>query len=115
MSVALIDPYPEWGEEALEWVRRKAEVYEIAGFKFLVEKGRATFTPLSFGLGCIKAMLPAMAWVAKDRDEAFDLMLPASMREVLPGSSGSVCPYGTRPTSRTCWCSEKTLLSLFLF
>ncbi len=72
-------------EEALEWLRRKAEVYEIAGFKFLVEKGRTTFTPLSFGLGCIKAMLPAMAWVAKDRDEAFDLMLPASMMPVLPG------------------------------
>lgn len=75
-------------EEALEWLRKKAEVYEIAGFKFLVEKGRTTFTPLSFGLGCIKAMLPAMAWVAKERDEVFELMLPASMMEVLPGLKG---------------------------
>ncbi|MBP1912582.1 GNAT family N-acetyltransferase [Thermococcus stetteri] len=73
------------GGEALEWLRKRAEVYEIAGFKFLAEKGRTTFTPLSFGLGCIKAMLPAMAWVAKERDGAFELMLPASMMPVLPG------------------------------
>ncbi len=73
-------------EEALEWLREKGEAYEIAGFKFLSTGDGTTFTPLSTGLGCIRAMLPAMAWVAGERGrEEFDLMLSGGMKPVLPG------------------------------
>ncbi len=73
-------------EEALEWLRKKGKAYEVGGFKFLATGDGATFTPLSTGLGCIRAMLPAMAWVAKERGrEEFDLMLPSGMKPVLPG------------------------------
>ncbi|WP_297068994.1 GNAT family N-acetyltransferase [Thermococcus sp.] len=73
-------------EEALEWLIKNGETYEIAGFKFLANRDGATFTPLSTGLGCIRAMLPAMAWVAREKGRAeFDLMLPSGMNPILPG------------------------------
>ncbi|ASJ07564.1 GNAT family N-acetyltransferase [Thermococcus pacificus] len=73
-------------EEALEWLREKGEAYEVNDFKFLATRDGATFTPLSTGLGCIRAMLPAMAWVAREKGrEEFDLMLPGGMKPVLPG------------------------------
>ncbi len=72
--------------EALEWLREKGEAYEIAGFKFLATNDGASFTPLSTGLGCIRAMLPAMVWVAeKNGRDYFDLVLPSGMKPVLPG------------------------------
>lgn len=85
VSVVFIDFYFEWGEEVFEWVRRKVEVYEIVGFKFLVEKGRVMFMLFFFGFGCIKVMFLVMVWVVKDRDEVFDFMFFVSMREVLFG------------------------------
>ncbi|WP_010477519.1 GNAT family N-acetyltransferase [Thermococcus zilligii] len=73
-------------EEALEWLRENGEAYEVNGLKFLATRGGATFTPLSTGLGCIRAMLPAMAWVAGEKGrEEFDLMLPEGMKPALPG------------------------------
>ncbi len=72
--------------EALRWLRGNGEAYETGGFRFLATKNGATFTPLSTGLGCIRAVLPAMAWVARGRDrEGFDLMLPGGMKPVLSG------------------------------
>ncbi|NJF25016.1 GNAT family N-acetyltransferase [Thermococcus sp. Bubb.Bath] len=72
--------------EALKWLREKGEAYETGGFKFIATKDGITFTPLSAGLGCIRAMLPAMAWVAREkRREEFDLMLTSGMKPVLPG------------------------------
>ncbi|NJE85653.1 GNAT family N-acetyltransferase [Thermococcus sp. CX2] len=75
-------------EETLEWLRKRAEVYEIDGFKFIVPRGGTTFTPLSTGLACIRTMLPAMAYVAKERGEWFDIMLPGGMNPVLLGLMG---------------------------
>ncbi len=73
-------------EEALRWLREKGEVYEVSGFKFLATRDGGSFTPLSTGLGCIRVMLPAMAWVAGEKGrEEFDLMLPSGMKPVLPG------------------------------
>ena len=73
-------------QEALRWLREKGEVYEINGFKFLAPKGEATFTPLSTGLACLRAILPGMAWAAmKMGREEFDLMIPSGMKPVLPG------------------------------
>ncbi|ASJ12991.1 GNAT family N-acetyltransferase [Thermococcus thioreducens] len=72
--------------EALDWLREKGEVYEINGFKFLAPKGEVTFTPLSTGLACLKAMLPGMAWVAREKGRGeFDIMIPSGMKPVLPG------------------------------
>ncbi len=74
------------GEEALKWLRENGEAYETGGFKFLATRGGASFTPLSTGLGCIRAMLPAMAWVTREMGrEEFELMLPSGMKPVLPG------------------------------
>ncbi|NJE01545.1 GNAT family N-acetyltransferase [Thermococcus sp. JdF3] len=73
-------------EEALEWIRVNAELYDINGFRFLVPKEGATFTPLDVGLATLKATLPAMAWVARERGwEEFDLMLPSGVKPLLPG------------------------------
>ncbi|WP_461862856.1 GNAT family N-acetyltransferase [Thermococcus sp.] len=73
-------------EEALKWLGEKGEAYEVGGFKFLATRDGASFTPLSTGLGCIRAMLPAMAWVARESGrEEFEMMLPGGMKPVLPG------------------------------
>jgi len=45
-------------EEALEWIRKNADLYDLNGFRFLVSKEGATFTPLDVGLAPLKAMLP---------------------------------------------------------
>ncbi|ACS34081.1 GNAT family N-acetyltransferase [Thermococcus gammatolerans] len=72
--------------ESLEWLKAKAEFYDINGFRFLVPKGEATFTPLDVGLATLKAMLPAMAWVARERGwEEFEVMLPSGVKPLLPG------------------------------
>jgi len=73
-------------EEALEWVKKNAELYDFNGFRFLVPKGEATFTPLDVGLATLKATLPGMAWVARERErEEFDVMLPSGVKPLLPG------------------------------
>ncbi|ACJ16646.1 Acetyltransferase (GNAT) family protein [Thermococcus onnurineus NA1] len=73
-------------EEALEWIKLNAELYDFNGFRFLVSKKGTTFTPLDVGLATLKAMLPAMAWVAKERErESFDVMLPSGVKPLLPG------------------------------
>ncbi|WP_456421497.1 GNAT family N-acetyltransferase, partial [Thermococcus sp.] len=73
-------------EEALDWIKKNAELYNINGFHFLAPKEGATFTPLDIGLATLKAMLPAMVWVAKERDrEEFDVMLPSGIKPLLPG------------------------------
>ncbi len=73
-------------EEALEWLRENADFYDFNGFRFLVPKGEATFTPLDVGLATLKAMLPAMAWVARERGrEEFDVMLTSGVKPLLPG------------------------------
>ena len=72
--------------EALEWIKRNAEVYDINGFRFLVSKKETTFTPLDVGLATLRAMLPAMAWVSGERGrESFDVMLPSGVKPLLPG------------------------------
>jgi len=72
--------------ESLEWLKAKAEFYDINGFRFLVPKEGTTFTPLDVGLATLKALLPAMAWVARERGwEEFDLMLPSGVKPLLPG------------------------------
>ncbi|WP_297466924.1 GNAT family N-acetyltransferase [Thermococcus sp.] len=72
--------------EALEWIKRNAEVYDINGFRFLVSKKGTTFTPLDVGLATLKAMLPAMAWVSRERGrEEFDVMLPSGVKPLLLG------------------------------
>ncbi|WP_099212001.1 GNAT family N-acetyltransferase [Thermococcus henrietii] len=73
-------------EEALEWIRENAHFYDFNGFRFLVSKKGATFTPLDVGLATLKAMLPAIAWVAEERGrESFDVMLPSGIKPLLPG------------------------------
>jgi len=73
-------------EEALKWIRENADFYDLNGFRFLVSKKGATFTPLDVGLATLKAMLPAMAWVARKRGrEGFDVMLPSGVKPLLPG------------------------------
>ncbi|ASA77949.1 GNAT family N-acetyltransferase [Thermococcus sp. 5-4] len=72
--------------ESLEWLKAKAKFYDINGFRFLVPKGEATFTPLDVGLATLKATLPGMAWVARERGrEEFDIMLPSGVKPLLPG------------------------------
>ncbi|HII61351.1 GNAT family N-acetyltransferase [Pyrococcus horikoshii] len=72
-------------EEALEWIRRNAEVYEYNGLHFLGPKNGTTFTPLEPGPAVLRVLLPAMAWVAKEKNrEEFSLMLPSSVKPVLP-------------------------------
>lgn len=42
--------------------------------------------PLDAGLATLKAVLPAMAWVARERgEENFDIMVSKGMKPVLPG------------------------------
>ncbi|NJE60300.1 GNAT family N-acetyltransferase [Thermococcus sp. 21S7] len=73
-------------EKALEWIRENAELYDFNGFRFLVSTKGTTFTPLDVGLATLKAMLPAMAWVARERGrEGFDVMLPSGVKPLLPG------------------------------
>ncbi len=73
-------------EEALEWIKKNAEVYDTNGFRFLVSKKGTTFTPLDVGLATLKAMLPAMAWVSRERDRReFDVMLTSGVKPLLPG------------------------------
>ena len=73
-------------EEAPDWIRENAELYNINGFHFLVPKNETTFTPLDVGLATLKATLPAMAWIAKERDrEGFDVMLPGGVKPLLSG------------------------------
>lgn len=74
------------GEDALEWIRKNAEFYDLNGFRFLVSKGGTTFTSLDTGPATLRAMLPGMSWVARERGkEEFDVMLPSGLRPVLPG------------------------------
>ncbi|AFN03746.1 MULTISPECIES: GNAT family N-acetyltransferase [Pyrococcus] len=71
-------------EEALEWIRKNAEVYEYNGLKFIGPKKETIFTPLEPGPAVLKALLPAMAWVAREKDkEEFNLMLSSSIKPVL--------------------------------
>ena len=73
-------------EEALEWIRKNAEVYDFNGFHFLVSNEGTTFTPLDVGLAALRAMLPAMAWVSKERGKKeFDVMLTSGVKPLLPG------------------------------
>ncbi len=73
-------------EEALEWLRQNADFYDFNGFRFLVSKKGTTFTPLDVGLATLKAMLPGMAWVARERGrEEFEVMLPSGVKPLLPG------------------------------
>jgi len=73
-------------EEALGWIKKNAELYDFYGFRFLVSKKGATFTPLDVGLATLKAMLPGIAWVAQERGrESFDVMLPSGVKPLLPG------------------------------
>lgn len=73
-------------EEALEWIQRNAKVYDFNGFHFLVSKEGATFTPLDVGLATLRAMLPAMAWVAEKKGkESFDVMLTSGVKSLLIG------------------------------
>ncbi|NJD99705.1 GNAT family N-acetyltransferase [Thermococcus sp. LS1] len=73
-------------EEALKWIKLNAELYDFNGFRFLAPKEGETFTPLDVGLATLKAMLPAMAWVAMERErESFDVMLPSGVKPLLPG------------------------------
>ncbi len=72
-------------EEALNWIKERAEVYIIGNVKFLASKEGASFTPLSLSLTSIKLMLPAMAWIAKRRGrESFSVMLPEGIKPILP-------------------------------
>jgi N-acetylglutamate synthase-like GNAT family acetyltransferase len=73
-------------EEALTWIRKNATVYDFNGLHFIGPKGGTTFTPLDPGPAVLKALLPAMAWVAKERgEEEFSLMLSSAIKPVLPG------------------------------
>jgi N-acetylglutamate synthase-like GNAT family acetyltransferase len=73
-------------EEALAWIRRNAEVYDYNGLRFIGPKDGTTFAPLDPGPAVLKALLPAMAWVTKERGkEKFDLMLSSAIKPVLPG------------------------------
>ena len=73
-------------EETLDWIRKNAEFYEVNGLRFLVSKKGTTFTPLDVGLATLRATLPAMAWVAKERGlEGFDIMLTSGVKPLLPG------------------------------
>ncbi|ASJ02465.1 GNAT family acetyltransferase [Thermococcus profundus] len=73
-------------EETLEWIRKNAELYDYNGLRFIGPKDGTTFTPLDPGPAVLRALLPAMAWVAKERDkEQFDLMLLSAIKPVLPG------------------------------
>ena len=73
-------------EGALEWIRKNAELYDFNGFRFLVARKLETFTPLDVGLATLKAVLPAMAWVARERGSGeFDVMLPSGVKPLLPG------------------------------
>ncbi|WP_457741866.1 GNAT family N-acetyltransferase [Thermococcus sp.] len=72
--------------EAVKWIRENAELYDFNGFRFLVSKKGTTFTPFDVGLATLKAMLPAMAWVAEERGrKSFDVMLPSGVKPLLPG------------------------------
>ncbi|AEC52763.1 acetyltransferase [Pyrococcus sp. NA2] len=72
--------------EAVDWIRKNATLYETNGLYFLAPKSGTTFTPLDIGLSGLKAMLPAMAWVAKERgEEEFDVMLPGGVKPLLQG------------------------------
>jgi len=71
-------------EEALEWIKENADLYDFNGLRFLVPKEGTTFTPLDVGLATLKALLPAMAWVARGRGN-FDVMLPSGVKPLLPG------------------------------
>lgn len=72
--------------ESLEWLKAKAEFYDLNGLRFLVSKKGTTFTPLDVGLATLKAMLPGMAWVARERGrEEFDVMLTSGVKPLLPG------------------------------
>jgi len=73
-------------EEALDWIKENAELYNINGFHFLAPKEGTTFTPLDIGLATLKSMLPAMAWVAEERGKGeFDVMLPSGVKPLLLG------------------------------
>jgi len=73
-------------EEVLKWIKKNVELYDINGFRFLVSKRGNTFTPLDVGLATLKVMLPAMAWVSKERGrEDFEVMLPSGVKPLLPG------------------------------
>ena len=73
-------------EEALKWIRENADFYDFNGFRFLVSKKGTTFTPLDVGLATLKLLLPAMAWVARERRSGeFDVMLPSGVKPLLPG------------------------------
>jgi N-acetylglutamate synthase-like GNAT family acetyltransferase len=72
--------------EALEWIRRNGEVYDYNGLRFIGPKDGTTFAPLDPGPAVLKALLPAMAWVARERGrEEFNLMLSSAIKPVLPG------------------------------
>ncbi|CAB50107.1 GNAT family N-acetyltransferase [Pyrococcus abyssi] len=73
-------------EEAVDWIKKNAELYEINGVYFLASKLWTVFTPLDVGLPLLKLMLPGMAWVARERgEEEFEVMLPSGVKPLLPG------------------------------
>jgi len=60
--------------------QKNAELYDLNGLRFLVPMELETFTPLDVGLIKIKATLPTMAWVARERGrEEFEVMLPSGV------------------------------------
>jgi len=86
----LLDPIPvgwhflERIPDSLEWISRHAEAYRIDHAKFLAEKGSATFTPLTLEPKKLESLLPAMAWIARERgSERISVIIPEKAREAL--------------------------------
>ncbi len=74
--------------EALEWLMERGEANRMGSLKFLAPKVTTpdlTFTPLSVEPDIIAAMLPAMAWVAKEKGlEVFYVVLPEELGREIP-------------------------------
>ncbi len=74
----------ERSEEALEWIEKNAELYDLNGFCLLVPMELETFTPLNVELVSLKTTPPAMAWVARERGrEKFEVMLPSGVKSLI--------------------------------
>ncbi|RLF89294.1 GNAT family N-acetyltransferase [Thermococci archaeon] len=69
-------------KEALRWILTKGEVYEYQGIKFIKSKDSPKFTPLSYTPDAIRKVLPAMAWLSKNSEEA-RIILPGSIKGFL--------------------------------
>ena len=74
--------------EAVKWLKSKGEIYMVEGLKFMVPKLTTpdlTFTPLSNDPSLILRMLPAMAWVARERGlKTFYVVIPEELGSEVP-------------------------------